>query len=78
MKTFPRSSYQKSRPESRPERLQRHLTAVRQRIFDMTDAKADQAGDVITAIKRQLEPVWSARAASNAESRSNAFLRTYA
>ncbi len=61
MKTFKRTHFQKSRPESREDRLERQLRTIRQAVFDLPEHRQAVAGRIIVKLKGNLTPVWDRR-----------------
>ena len=75
MKTFPRSTYQKSQPETRQARMTRQLRTVRSVIFDLPESREIQGGRIIEKLKEKLSPGWGD---GGNQAYSDMMLRTYA
>ena len=59
------------------DRIERVLRRVRQRIFDYTPDKQDQASRIIRKLKKLGEPFWKDRAWKNQIARTNRIMDTY-
>ena len=78
MKTFPRTAYCKATPETREQRIARHLRIVRSMAFDLPAERDGQLDRVLTGLKRALLPKWQREHEESKARMSERMLRTFA